>query len=96
MTDQSLRGWDMSKRVLAALGAVVGPIIGYFTVFCFKYASMEGNCMQRFAAFATGLVFGVPIGGIVFCLFGFWLGSAWDKQSGWGDTPPQEPTTTPQ
>lgn len=67
-------------RVAAGLGAAVGPIIGYAAVYGLTFVSMGGDCWRRFGASAAGLFFGAPIGGILFCLLGFCLGSTLDER----------------
>jgi hypothetical protein len=69
------------KATMTALGAAVGPVIGFFAIYCLSLVSNRGDCMRGFGAFFTGLCHGAPIGGILFCLLGLCLGSALDERS---------------
>lgn len=70
----------MSKAVFAVLGGVVGAIGGYFTAYHIVLMS-EDSCMAELAAIASGWIFGVPIGGIAFCVLGFRIGSTLNRRS---------------
>ncbi len=86
--DSSPKKW---KALFAALGAAVGPVIGFYavSVFCVWNIrqSGHGNEFTGLAAMGIGIIFGVPIGGALFCLLGLWLGSALDRPSRLYDSP---------
>ena len=69
------------KAAMAALGAALGPVVGFFAVYSISFASTTGDCWRGFGAFLAGLLHGAPIGGILFCLLGLCLGSALDARS---------------
>jgi hypothetical protein len=71
----------MWKAVFTILGGVIGPILGYFTVYCLVLASESGSCMDKFAANACGWVFGVPLGAVVFGVLGFCRGRVLDHRA---------------
>jgi hypothetical protein len=76
--NHSPKNW---KATMAALGAALGPVIGFFAVYSISFMSTTGDCMRGFGAFFAGLLHGAPIGGILFCLLGLCLGSALDERS---------------
>ena len=67
------------QTTLAALGTAFGPAIGYFGVY---YLNPEGKSDVHgpVAEFAR-LVFGAPLGALVFCLLGLYVGEALDGRS---------------
>ena len=77
-SDEAPQKW---KATMAALGAAIGPVVGFFAVYCISLVSTTGDCWRKFGAFFAGLLHGAPIGGIVFCLLGLCLGEAMDARS---------------
>ena len=75
------------KATMTALGAALGPVIGFFAVYSIAIMSPPGDCWHKFGAFFAALLQGAPIGGIVFCLLGLCLGSALDERRGLNDSP---------
>ena len=70
----------MRKALLALLGAMVGYAIGFlgsqavFAVIGLKIGAAD-------AVMAVSICFGIPAGGAVFSLLGFWLGCKLDARS---------------
>ena len=69
----------MWKAVFAAVGAAVGPYIGFFGSRFLAVVSVGPH--HRWHDTGMDFWFGVPIGAASLCLLGFWLGSALDKRS---------------
>jgi len=71
----------MWKAVFTVLGAVVGPVTGYFSAYYLVFLRMAGDCYRRPFSQMAGLFLGVPTGAILFCLLGFCVGSVLDGRS---------------
>lgn len=67
------------QATFAALGTALGPVIGYFAVYCL--APSGHSDVHGPVALAGRLFLGAPIGAILFCLLGLYLGSALDLRS---------------
>jgi hypothetical protein len=77
-------GTQKWKAVFHALGAAIGPVIGFHAVahliLWHARLSGRGNEWSGLGAIAGGMVAGVPIGGVLFCLMGLYLGAAVDRR----------------
>lgn len=73
----------MKKIVFAAIGAVLGAVIGFSVVagVAYCYMSLTQNPSEWIApsSMGFGMIFGIPIGAILFCIIGFKLGAKMDK-----------------
>jgi hypothetical protein len=69
------------NAALPALGAAIGPIIGYFTVYHMALASDKNNCMAGLVGMAMGWFLGVPIGGVALSLLGVHFGRMLDPRA---------------
>jgi len=65
----------MWKVTFAALGAVLGIVVGCFAVYLFPQGGGPHGELPSFGQLAL-----VPAGGIIFCLLGLYLGSVLDGQ----------------
>jgi hypothetical protein len=77
---QRTRSPQKWKGAMAALGAAVGPVIGFLATYGLILVSSQEDWRELIAIGAAAL-YGAPIGCILFCLLGFCLGSALDRRS---------------
>lgn len=74
------------KAAFTAFGAAVGPLIGFHAVAqpCVLHTRLSGhgNEWRGLGALVAGALVGVPVGGVLFCLLGLYLGAALDERSG--------------
>ena len=68
----------MKRTMFAAIGAVLGAFIGFTVVagVAYCYMSMTQNPSEWIApsSMGLGMIFGIPIGAIVFSIIGFKFG----------------------
>ena len=67
------------QTTLASLGAAIGPAIGYFAVYCVNPEG-KSDVHGPAAEFARSFL-GAPLGALVFCLLGLYVGEALDGRS---------------
>lgn len=73
-----MKAFQKWQAMLAALGTAFGPVIGYFAVYCLNAeGKSDGHVPVEFAR----LFFGAPLGAVLFCLLGLYLGAALDGRS---------------
>jgi MFS family permease len=76
---------DKWKGFFSAVGAAVGPLIGFYAVGAVAIWSIRSaghaDEFTGLTAMASAIVLGVPIGGALFCLLGLWLGSPLDRRA---------------
>jgi len=72
-----MKAFQKWQAMLAALGTAFGPVIGYFAAYCLNpEAKSDGHVPVELAR----LFFGAPLGTLLFCLLGLYVGGALD---GW-------------
>ncbi|MEI7946915.1 MAG: hypothetical protein WCJ02_09470 [bacterium] len=73
----------MKKFVFAAIGAVLGAFIGFAVVagVAYYFMSVMQNPREWIApsSMGFGMIVGVPVGVIVFCIIGFKFGANMSK-----------------
>jgi len=77
---QRTRSPQKWKGAMAALGAAVGPVIGFYATYGLILVSSQED-WRELVAIGAAVLYGAPIGCILFCLLGFCLGSALDRRS---------------
>lgn len=73
------------RAVFAAVGAAIGPMIGLHAVARLSLRLSGHGGWKGLDALLKGIVSGLPIGGILFCLLGLCAGFLLDRRSRFSD-----------